>query len=59
MKLKDTAKKEAIVAETIDIVFRKGFSGIKMAELARLVGVSPSTLYVYYKSKEDLIVFNL
>lgn len=56
MKLKDGAKKEAIVEKTLDIVYQKGFSGVKMAELARLVGISPSTLYVYYKSKEDLIV---
>ncbi|NQX97548.1 MAG: TetR/AcrR family transcriptional regulator [Flavobacteriales bacterium] len=56
MKLKDGAKKEAIIEKTIDVVFQKGFSGVKMAELARLVGISPSTLYVYYKSKEDLIV---
>ncbi len=56
MKLKDESKRMAIVSKTIDIVFDKGFAGVKMAELARLVGVSPSTLYVYYKNKEDLIV---
>ena len=56
MKLKDESKRKAIVSKTIDIVFEKGFAGVKMAELARLVGVSPSTLYVYYKNKEDLIV---
>jgi len=56
MKLKDETKRISIVAETIDIVFDKGFAGVKMAELARKVGVSPSTLYVYYKNKEDLIV---
>lgn len=56
MKLKDEAKRVAIVGKTIDIVYDKGFAGVKMAELARLVGVSPSTLYVYFKNKEDLIV---
>jgi len=56
MKLKDETKRISIVTETIDIVFDKGFAGVKMAELARKVGVSPSTLYVYYKNKEDLIV---
>ncbi len=56
MKLKDATKKKAIIEKTIDIVYEKGFAGIKMANLARLVGVSPSTLYVYYKNKEDLIV---
>jgi len=56
MKLKDEEKKKMIVQKTLDIVYLKGFSGVKMAELARLVGVSPSTLYVYYKNKEDLII---
>lgn len=56
MKLKDASKKAAIKAKTIDIVYDKGFAGIKMANLAEMVGVSPSTLYVYYKNKEDLIV---
>ena len=52
MKLKDEAKRQAIIEKTVDIVFEKGFAGIKMADLARKVGVSPSTLYVYYKNKE-------
>lgn len=56
MKLKDESKRLAIVSKTVDIVFDKGFAGVKMAELARKVGVSPSTLYVYFKNKEDLIV---
>jgi len=56
MKLKDESKKIAINQKTLDLVFEKGIAGIKMADLARKVGISPSTLYVYYKSKEDLIV---
>lgn len=56
MKLKDDTKRIAIIDQTIDIVFDKGFSGIKMAGLARNVGISPSTIYVYFKNKEDLIV---
>ncbi len=56
MKLKDEGKKRAIDEKTLDIVFDKGIAGIKMAVLAKDVGISPSTLYVYYKNKEDLIV---
>lgn len=56
MKLKDQDKKEAIYAETLNIVFSKGIAGIKMADLAKRVGISPSTLYVYHKNKEELIV---
>jgi AcrR family transcriptional regulator len=55
MRNKDEAKKQAIRKATLKVVDQLGFAGIKMADLARTVGVSVSTLYVYYKSKEDLI----
>ncbi|WP_299780961.1 TetR/AcrR family transcriptional regulator [uncultured Formosa sp.] len=55
MKLKDELKREAIINETIAIVYAKGFAGVKMAHIAKKVDISPSTLYVYFKSKDDLI----
>lgn len=56
MKPKDETKEKAIIDVTLDVVYKKGFSGLKMAEIAKNVGLSPSTLYVYFKNKEDLIV---
>ena len=56
MRVKDETKRLAIVESTLDIVFEKGFAGVKMATLAKKVGISVSTLYVYYQNKEDLIV---
>lgn len=56
MRVKDESKQLAIVENTLDVVFERGFAGIKMADLAKRVGLSVSTLYVYYKNKEDLIV---
>jgi AcrR family transcriptional regulator len=56
MKLKDAEKREAINAKIVDIVYEKGIAGIKMLDLACKVGICSSTLYVYYRSKEDLIV---
>ncbi|MDW5288488.1 TetR/AcrR family transcriptional regulator [Formosa sp. PL04] len=55
MKQKDELKREAIINETIAIVYTKGFTGVKMAHIAKKVDISPSTLYVYFKSKDDLI----
>ncbi len=55
MRVKDENKKRAIIQHTIDVIFEKGIAGVKMSSLARNVGVSPSTLYVYYKSKDALI----
>lgn len=56
MRIKDENKKKAIIQNTLDVVFEKGIAGVKMSSLARNMGVSPSTLYVYYKSKDELIV---
>ncbi|AXT55235.1 TetR/AcrR family transcriptional regulator [Aquimarina sp. MMG015] len=56
MRVKDEHKREAIIAHTLDIVSEKGFAGIKMSTLANRIGISVSTLYVYYKNKDDLIV---
>tara|TARA_R110002096_G_scaffold226212_3_gene415546 strand:+ start:118 stop:690 length:573 start_codon:yes stop_codon:yes gene_type:complete len=56
VRVKDETKQLAIVENTLDIVFERGFAGIKMADLANRVGLSVSTLYVYYRNKEDLIV---
>ena len=54
-KLKDQNKVSAIHKATIELVTKTGFSGLKMAEVAKKSQVATGTLYVYYKSKEELI----
>ncbi len=54
-KLKDQNKVNAIHKAAIELVTKTGFSGLKMAEVAKKSGVATGTLYVYYKSKEELI----
>jgi len=56
MKPKDSKKESAIIHKTLDIVYETGIAGVKMSKLAKRVGISPSTLYVYFETKEDLIV---
>lgn len=52
---KDSNKENSIIEKTLEIVYETGIAGLKMSILAKRVGVSPSTLYVYFKTKEDLI----
>lgn len=54
-KVKDQNKVNAIHKATIELVTKTGFSGLKMAEVAKKSGVATGTLYVYYISKEQLI----
>jgi len=55
MKPKDEKKVEAIAAAVYRLAARDGLSAVTLAHIAREAGVATSTLYVYYKSREDLL----
>jgi AcrR family transcriptional regulator len=54
-RAKDDTKIEAIHQAARTLVLRTGFSGLKMADVAKEAGVATGTLYVYYSSKEELV----
>lgn len=56
MKLKDEEKLRAIARATFTLVEQTGLSGLTMAAIAREAGLATGTLYVYFKSKEELLV---
>src|SRR5689334_17351510 len=56
MRSKDELKRQAIREKTIEMVVKSGLDGFSMQKLARAAGVSPATLYIYYKDREDLIL---
>ena len=56
MKPKDDDKLRAIAAATYRLVEAAGLSGLTMAAIAREAGLATGRLYVYFKSKEDLLV---
>lgn len=43
-----------ICAAALKVFADKGFAAARLDEIARLAGVSKGTLYLYFKSKEDL-----
>lgn len=49
-------KRQAIREKTIEMVVKSGLDGFSMQKLARAAGVSPATVYIYYKDREDLIL---
>jgi AcrR family transcriptional regulator len=55
MKPKDEKKVEAIAAAVYRLAARQGLAAMTLADIAREAGVATSTLYVYYKSREDLL----
>lgn len=54
MRIKDENKKEAILEATIQLINEIGFANVSMSKIAKIAGVSASTLYIYYENKEDM-----
>lgn len=56
MRIKDELKQEAIIQATIKLVNEIGFVSSSVSKIAKEADVSPATIYIYYKNKEDLLV---
>ncbi len=56
MRVRDENKMQAIRQKAVAMFVQQGFDGFSMQKLAKAAGVSPATLYIYYKDREDLIV---
>lgn len=48
------AMRDKILRESMLYFARNGFSGTKISDLAKHIGIGQGTIYVYFKSKEDL-----
>ena len=55
MRTKDDFKQAALFDATVKLVNEIGFAATSVSKIAREAGVSPATIYVYYKNKEDLL----
>ena len=56
MRTRDDEKQEALFEATVKLVNEIGFVSSSVSKIAKEAGVSPATIYVYYKNKEDLLV---
>lgn len=55
MRMKDDNKRKAISEAAIKLIYRNGFADTSMSKIAKEAGVSPSTIYVYFDNKEDML----
>lgn len=55
MRSRDEHKETAIREKALEMIVAEGFDGLSMQKLAREAGVSPATIYIYYKNREDLL----
>jgi len=49
-------KRDAILRAAIDTFANRGFFNAQVADVARAAGVAAGTVYLYFKSKDDLLV---
>ena len=56
MRTKDDQKKEALFKATVKLVNEIGFASSSVSKIAKEANVSPSTIYVFFENKEDLLV---
>jgi AcrR family transcriptional regulator len=56
MRVRDENKVDAILQQALKMVVEEGFDGLSMQKLARAAGVSPATIYIYFKDRDDLLV---
>jgi len=56
MRNRDSNKEIKLRQTALDMIVKKGLDEFSIQKLARAAGVSPATIYIYYKDKEDLIL---
>jgi len=55
MRHRDEHKQQALLEATLHEVAEHGFAVTSVARIARAAGMSPGTLYLYYRGKDDLL----
>jgi len=49
--------RQAIRKASLDLIYRKGFTGTSLRDIASKIGMQPASLYNYIRNKEDLLYF--
>ncbi|NIG54383.1 TetR/AcrR family transcriptional regulator [Chitinophaga sp. Cy-1792] len=55
MRYRDEDKIQRIKEKAIEMIAKEGYENFGINRLAKAAGVSPATIYIYYKDKDDLI----
>jgi TetR/AcrR family transcriptional regulator, fatty acid metabolism regulator protein len=55
-RLDKTDKRDLLLRAAIDIFAARGFFNAQVADVARAAGVAAGTVYLYFRSKDDLLV---
>ena len=50
------SKRDAILRAAIDVFAERGFFNAQVADVARAAGVAAGTVYLYFRSKDDILI---
>ncbi len=53
--MKDLNKIDLIFNAGLELITREGIAGLTMSKLAKRAGIATGTLYIYFKSKEEML----
>lgn len=56
MRTRDENKERSIRDKALKMIVKEGLRGLSMQKLAKAADVSPATIYIYFKDKEDLVM---
>lgn len=49
-------KRQRIIDAAVEVFAEKGFFGARVSEIAEAAGVADGTIYLYFKSKDDILI---
>ena len=55
VRRKDDEKQRSIKNALIQLMLQEGFQGTSIAKIAKIAGVSPATVYIYYENKDAML----
>lgn len=55
MRRKDDEKEKSIKEAVIKLILQEGFHGTSISKIAKMAGVSPATVYIYFENKEIML----
>jgi AcrR family transcriptional regulator len=55
MRRKDDEKRNNIKKAVVKIILEQGMHGASISKIAKIAGVSPATVYIYYENKEEML----
>jgi len=55
MRRKDNEKERCIKEAVIKLILQEGFHGTSISKIAKVAGVSPATVYIYFENKENML----